>query len=110
MTTATRAVTVGDLDEFLARCQAVLDAYMAQHFPTLTRELLSYTAGPRYARIVKHTSGQHNGSAWAFIDLGTGDVLKCDGYKRPAKGVRGNLFDDQKGMGRIGPNGPGYNR
>lgn len=38
-----------------------------------------------------------------------GDVLKAAGFKAPAKGARGNIFDEHKGLGRMGRFGPGYN-
>lgn len=31
----------------------------------------------------------------------TGAVLKCDGWKSPAKGARGNVYDAQGGCGRV---------
>jgi hypothetical protein len=50
--------------------------------------------GPRYVRVVREDRDPSTGrSAWAFIDTTTGDILKADSYKKPAKGVRGNVFD-----------------
>lgn len=53
--------------------------------------------GRRYVRIVAE-NGQR--SAWAFVDKTTGAVLKPDGWKAPAKGARGNIFDSANGCGR----------
>lgn len=48
-------------------------------------------------------------SAWAFINKTNGDVLKPASWKAPAKGARGNIFDDKNGLGRVDAYGPAYN-
>lgn len=103
-------VTTKDLDAFLARAQSVVDKHMATLFPNLPSEKLSYSVGKKYARFVRSIAGVPNGggSAYCFIDMNTGDVLKPDGWKRPAKHARGNLFDANNGMLHIGPYGPAY--
>ena len=55
--------------------------------------------GKRFIRIVAEGNGQR--SAWAFVDMTNGDVLKADGWKGPAKGARGNIFDSHNGTGRV---------
>jgi hypothetical protein len=60
---------------------------------------LEVEPGKRYIRIVACSPGQRH--AWAFVDTATGDVLKPDGWKRPAKGARGNVFDEHSGTGRV---------
>jgi hypothetical protein len=89
---------------FVERCQAVLDAYQAKHFPNSARETLTMTEGTRYFRVIR-ISGSSS-SSWCFVDKDNGDVLKCAGWKRPAKHPRGNLYDEHKGMSMIGPYGP----
>ncbi len=42
-------------------------------------------AGRKYDRIVG------NDSAFAFVDKATGELLKCDGWKRPSRTTYGNL-------------------
>lgn len=107
--TATAIVTDELADEFLARCQNIVDAYMEKHFPNQYKTL-SLSRGRRYRRIEARSAmkGQEasNASAWGFIDTHTGDVLKSDGWKKPAKHARGNLFDEKQGMGWVGPYGP----
>ncbi len=49
-------------------------------------------------------------SCFCFVDKATGNVLKSDGWTRPAKHARGNIFDAQNGLGSIGPYGPAYLR
>lgn len=55
--------------------------------------------GKRFIRIVAEGNGQR--SAWAFVDTTNGDVLKAAGWKAPAKGARGNIFDSKNGCGRV---------
>lgn len=52
--------------------------------------------GPKYTRIVRSLIMDGTvveRSAYGFIVNATGDLLKADGWKRPAKGIRGNLGD-----------------
>ncbi len=67
--------------------------------------------GKKYARIVETREVVVDGkkqiaerSAYAFIDLSNGDVLKPDGWKRPAKHARGNILDGT-GLKMAGPYG-----
>jgi hypothetical protein len=43
----------------------------------------------KYTRVVVTNYGQDY--VHCFITNATGDILKADGWKRPAKGVRGNV-------------------
>lgn len=52
----------------------------------------------------------HDGSARAFVDYATGDVLKCAGFNKPAKHARGNIYDAHNGAQFEGPYGPAYLR
>jgi hypothetical protein len=103
-------VTQEMLTEFLEKCQKIMDEYRIKNFGLITREVLVVQMGRRNAKIVRkpETLPQKGGSAWAFIDMTNGDVLKPASWNTPARHARGNLFDDQKGMGMIGPYGPAY--
>ena len=48
--------------------------------------------------------------AFCCVDLETGDVLKTDGWNRPAKTKikRGNIFDESNGLEHIGQYGVAY--
>jgi hypothetical protein len=50
-------------------------------------------AGRKYCRVVMHRAGVDR-SVHAFIDA-EGNVYKAEGWKKPAKHVRFNLFDDE---------------
>ncbi len=111
--TGPRPPTQKDIDEFVARCQKIVDADMAQ-YPTQYKTLM-IGIKKRYCVIwasyglvrgqIKEETGK---SAWAFIDMENGDVLKPAGCKKPAKHARGNLFDEHQGIEHISAYGPAY--
>ena len=72
--------------------------------PTLEVE----KGGRRYIRIVSISSASR--SAWAFIEIETGNIFKPASWKTPAKHARGNIFDEHNGLKWIGPYGPAYLR
>ncbi len=98
------------LQTWLDGAQAIINREYGNRAPTLVKEV-----GKRYIRIVRfrediNADGQRvvtDRSAYAFIDTTTGDVLKPDGWKGPAKHSRGNIFDDKNGLGMVGPWGMG---
>jgi hypothetical protein len=103
---------------WLEGAQGTIDIYQHLHFPNQPRKVLVLEFGKRYVRVVsqeaftkadcsKEIFGR---SAWAFIDLTNGDVLKCAGWKSPAKVARGNIFDDKNGLRMITAYGPKYLR
>lgn len=56
-----------------------------------TQWQLSVDAGGRkYIRICA-PSGPGR-SAFCFVEVATGNVLKADGWKKPARGARGNIY------------------
>ena len=81
------------LARFLAAAQALINEYVAKNFPNTKPNVLEADPrGQKYVRIVSKTPGLEGGSAWCFIDKATGDILKSDSWKRPAKGARGNIY------------------
>jgi hypothetical protein len=103
MTTATKMASaefLAEVGRWLADCQAIVDKG-----EDYTRGKLSIgEGGKRYLRIVlDHGDGRR---VFAFIDTTNGDVLKPDGWKRPAEKARGNLFDESGGLSRINSWGP----
>jgi hypothetical protein len=91
--------------KFIEGAQAKVDAEYKDS-PNLNPRL-EYDDGKKFVR-VKKVDVQT--SAFAFIDKTNGNVLKPAGWKAPAKGARGNLFDDKNGLGRMTAYGPEYNR
>ena len=82
----------------------IYNDHMAQVFPTLPLESLELRKGRKYVKVVK------GGSAFAFIDITNGNVLKPANWKSPAKKVRGNIFDSKNGLGTMSAYGPAYLR
>jgi hypothetical protein len=93
------------LSKFKEHAQGVIDNYYKTNFPKQTPPTLHYSDGEKYIRVTRVDAGGKTGSAHAFIDKATGDVLKPDGYKRPAKGARGNIHTGDFG---VGPHGANY--
>lgn len=56
--------------------------------------------GARYNKLVRTDSRSEFASVFCFVDKTNGDVLKAASFKAPAKGVRGNIFDDANGVKR----------
>lgn len=83
------AVTAEEAEAFRASVEAMAQAYHRKQFPNHPYSpTIELEFGKRYARLVIVTNQR---SAYGFIDPTTGDLLKADGWKRPAKGLRGNI-------------------
>lgn len=68
-----------------------------------------FTIGPRYARIIR-TDSKYDTSVVCFIDLTNGDILKGS-WKAPVKkGVRGNIFTEDRGASVMNQYGCAYLR
>ena len=85
---------------FLSGAQKIINVYYSRNFPSLDIPQLEFTAGKRYIRVTT------NGSAFCFVDKESGDVLKPNGWKTPAKHARGNIHDDDNGLGLMTAYGP----
>ena len=102
------------LQSWLAACQVLVNEYYANHYINLTSPTLAlHRRGSKFLRVDSDTS------SYAFIALvdseskalgkvKQGDVMRSATYKTPAKHARGSVFDDQNGMGMMGPYGPAY--
>lgn len=93
---------------WLKAVKAMSDKHYADHFPSLEPSDFSLEPGKKYIRVVSHAHGQR--SAFAFIDMTNGDVLKCASWKTPARIARGNVSDASNGMANMTPYGPAYLR
>ncbi len=96
--------------KFMKTAQTIVDVDMYKYPGQI--KTLTYTKGKRYIRVVaesgivaKTTTIQS--SAWAFIDMTNGNILKPATWKAPAKHARGNIFD---GYYHLTPYGPPYMR
>lgn len=96
------------LDNFVSLCNIRIADYCNKMGYSLAPDKVSVMpGGVKYIRIVREGLGSK--SVHCFIDASNGDVLKAAGWKAPAKGARGNIFDAKCGVGRMGPYGPEYN-
>lgn len=107
-----RAVQDAEILAFVARCQAKCDKRTREDYPDswdLQRHVLTVDPnGKRYIRIVVQRGMQR--SVYCFVERETGNVLKADGWKRPAKHARGNIRDSKQGMGGVTQYGGVYLR
>lgn len=109
------------LNHFVVGCQTISDMYMDRCFPNLSKAHITTSVGGKtFVRVVRTDRGQ-GGSAHCFVAVAdgnnkkmgswkAGDVFKCDGWSSPARGARGNIFDANNGLERMGPYGAEYNK
>lgn len=57
--------------------------------------------GLKFARIVTNAHGSR--SVYCFVDLSNGDILKAEGWKKPAKGKRGSIWNENCDVGASKP-------
>lgn len=89
------------LNTWLEKAQELISKYYGENFPTLNRPVLSVDeGGKKFLRIVR-TDGSSR-SVFAFIEVATGNVLKADSWKAPAKGARGNIYTAELGVTEYG--------
>jgi hypothetical protein len=93
------------LEGFVKAAQAMLDAHYAANCKGVPAPRLEATIGPKYAKVVSDGS-----SAWCFIDMSNGDILKAASWGRPAKTARGTIMREDFGVSFVGPYGPAYLR
>lgn len=91
--------------KFLMGAQAIVDKNLEKFEYHLPVELVA-EKGRKFIRIVSKDAAQR--SAYCFIDMTNGNVLKAAGWKGPAKHARGNIFNDDSGVGAVGPYGANY--
>lgn len=94
------------LANFVAKLQAAQDAYSAKHFPLSRKNVYSVDPnGKKYIRIV--VTSYSNRSVYCFVERSTGHILKSAGWKAPAKGARGSIYNADPLLG-CGPHGVAY--
>ncbi|MGF6996784.1 hypothetical protein [Paraburkholderia sp. GAS32] len=112
--TTNAAVTTEQISARLAMFVERLTSFLNE--TNINAALYSYAvtleAGKNNIRIVRSEvsskTGEtmsHTRSAYGFIDAATGNILKSDGWKRPAKGVRGSIFAADFCIGKNRPCG-----
>lgn len=98
------------LTAFVAAAQALVNKHFAESCPTLNPPRIEVGGGgKKYIRIAKVETTGSGCSVYCFVERETGDVLKADSWKRPAKGTRGNIFAANNTDG-VTAYGVAYNR
>ena len=101
---------------FLILLQAKVDAYNNEPVrpgsaPNICGTKFVTEVGQKRTRVVavRTFNGEISDqrSAYYFVDHQTGDILKPDGWKRPANGARGNIFSPNP-VEHCGPHGVAY--
>ncbi len=95
------------IEKFQGLVQETVTEYCVKQFPNVAVPTITLEWGPRYVRIVKNDSA-HSRSAFGFVDLTNGDLLKADGWKKPAKGARGSIYDVSTWKNSHSPMGMNY--
>ena len=95
------------IEQFAAALNTHVQAYHRAAQNVGTPPTITIEEGKRYARIV-YSDGCSR-SAYGFIDMQTGDILKSAGWKGPAKHARGNI-NSEKPLSCCGPYGVAYLR
>jgi len=93
------------IETFRAALENMLLEYRSARFPTLPAPTVEISTGKRFARIIKKDGSSV--SAYGFIDLVNGDLLKAASWKAPAMHARGNIFN-QDMLSGCGPYGMAY--
>ena len=106
------------LPDFVSAIQTATNEHFAANLKSLVPDVISYTIGPKYVRIVKTDGvspdrtawevGNQSRSVWGFVNLTNGDILKAAGWKAPAKHARGNIFAPDFDRKRWSSYGPAY--
>lgn len=93
--TQNQAVTQEELAAFVAAVSARHDVGLRQAYPTCAPNwatIVLEPGGKKFARLVtSRTVDPSQRSAFCFIDLSNGNILKAAGWKGPAKHARGNI-------------------
>lgn len=82
-----------EFESFVEKCRKIVKAAQASYD-------IRVDSGKRYRRLVRIDNRSEFGSVFCFVDTTNGNVLKADSFKAPAKGARGNIFDEHNGTAR----------
>ena len=107
MTTETKVEFETALQSFVQMAQTKANEGAVE----INQVVITLERGRRYYRVVKAYARDPEGSRslYCFIDQ-DGSVLKGDGWKKPAKGIRGNILNPDNGSGAVGRYGANYAR
>lgn len=119
VTAARKEIFHGALQTWMNGCQKIMDEHHARWVPGITRSVLKAVDLQKFVRVIRTLETGDQGSCEAFVAKETfsnrtlghvkiGDVFKPASWKAPAKHARGNIFNDDHGLSKMGPYGPAY--
>jgi hypothetical protein len=100
-------ITETQIENFRVLLENMIQFHIAKNYKNLPPEFISIEPGKKNARIVRHSKDNSTRSAYGFISLENGDLLKAAGWTAPAKHARGNILNDNP-LNGCGPYGMTY--
>lgn len=96
MNNTTKSITVfAALENYIKKVQDHSDNKFQTEYPNTWAAggapKYEYTCGKRWYKVVRKDTQT---CVFCFIDPDNGDIYKAAGWNAPAKGVRGNIFDE----------------
>ena len=99
----TQTVTAERLSQFINNLSALYAQYYADNgFTFEAPPTFDAQNGSKNIRIVQRRANG-GGSAYCFIEKDTGNILKAAGWKAPAKGARGSIWNHDCDVGANKP-------
>lgn len=84
------------LELYMRKLTGLVETHYQTRFPTLSVPKVQLSKGRKYAKIIKVDNQR---TVHSFVDLRNGDILMAAGWNAPAKHARGNIFDNNCGVG-----------
>jgi hypothetical protein len=84
------------LELFMRTLTGLVETHYQTRFPNLDVPKMTLSKGRKYAKIVKESNQR---TVHSFVDLSNGDILMAATFNAPAKHARGNIFDNNCGVG-----------
>lgn len=96
------------LRTFVNDLQANLNQYWNTHWNGLPFPVVEVAVGRKFIKVITSEAGQR--SVYCFLDF-EGNIYKSESWKKPAKHIRGSVFDRNHSWGKgLGPFGAAYLR
>lgn len=87
-------------------CNILVDNYMSKSYYPGSSIQFTFEEGNKFLKVIK--IDYNSRSVHAFVDKNNGDLYKADSWKKAAKGVRFNLFNDIEALRNVADWAGGY--
>ena len=84
--------TMDKIKDYIEKVHKETEKEFKQHYPSLKVPNYEIKMGKKFAKIIRK---DNQTSVFCFIDS-KGNIYKAAGWNAPAKGIRGNVFNDDK--------------